>query len=89
MGGVQRIHALLQQPLWSKMPADERTRCILDLFIVSVLLDAGAGDVWKYKEQNSGQTISRSEGLAVASLDMFLAGVFSSDGSPRADGKCT
>ncbi len=51
---------------------------LVDLFMVSVLLDAGAGNVWKYKEAD-GTTQSRSEGLAVASLHMFADGLFSDD----------
>lgn len=46
---------------------------------MSVLLDAGAGTKWSYKSKESGKTYSRSEGLAVASLEMFKAGMFSSD----------
>jgi len=42
-----------------------------------VLLDAGAGDKWQYNEPNSVETYTRSEGIAVASLYMFLAGEFS------------
>lgn len=42
-----------------------------------MLLDAGAGDKWKYKELNSGEVYTRSEGIAVASLYMFLEGEFS------------
>jgi hypothetical protein len=57
----------------------EKTRRILDLFVVSVLLDAGAGTVWHYKSKESGKTYSRSEGLAVASYEMFKAGLFSGD----------
>lgn len=56
--------------------------------VTSVLLDAGAGDVWKYREPGTGFEAGRSEGLGVASFHMFQAGVFSSDaqGSPhRAD----
>src|SRR5690606_18739805 len=49
----------------------------LDLAVVSVLLDAGAGAQWRYKDH--GVDIGRSEGLAVASLRMFMAGTFSSD----------
>ena len=45
---------------------------------VSVLLDAGAGHAWRYRERGSGLSLTRSEGLAVASLDMFRAGAFSS-----------
>ena len=33
----------------------------------------------KYTESRSGQSFGRSEGLAVASLDMFLGGLFSLD----------
>lgn len=64
----------------------ERARIKLDLVITSVLLDAGAGDAWKYVEASSGKTFARSEGLGVASYHMFLAGAMSSDQkSPRAD----
>jgi hypothetical protein len=44
-----------------------------------VLLDAGAGPGWKYVEPATGQTFTRSEGLAVASFHAFVAGLFSSD----------
>jgi hypothetical protein len=51
----------------------------VDLATVSVLLDAGAGDRWRYREAASGRSFARSEGLAIASFDMFRAGAFSSD----------
>lgn len=60
------------------MDTQERCRRLLDLFLVSVLLDAGAGTKWSYKSKQSGKSFSRSEGLAVASLEMFKAGFFSS-----------
>lgn len=47
--------------------------------MVSVLLDAGAGNKWSYKSKESGKIYSRSEGLAVATLEMFKSGLFSSD----------
>ncbi|MET0745543.1 MAG: DUF1688 family protein, partial [Microvirga sp.] len=53
-------------------------RAAFDLAIVSVLLDAGAGPRWRYAEGRTGETFARSEGLAVASLDMFVSGAFSS-----------
>ena len=53
---------------------------MIDLTLVSVLLDAGAGR-WQYCEPGSMEPIGRSEGLAVASLDMFKAGLFSADPS--------
>jgi len=45
------------------------------------LLDAGAGTRWSYKSKESGKIYRRSEGLAIASLEMFKAGYFSSDES--------
>ncbi|KAL8799259.1 MAG: hypothetical protein Q9182_006026 [Xanthomendoza sp. 2 TL-2023] len=78
VGGRQRIDQLLAS--WpSKIDAQERTRRLIDLFLVSVLLDAGAGNRWSYKSKESGRTYRRSEGLAVASLEMFKAGYFSGD----------
>ena len=57
---------------------DELARIRIDLAVTSVLLDAGAGDVWRYTEPNTTKVFSRSEGLAIASLDLFASGVFSS-----------
>jgi hypothetical protein len=67
--------------------ASERARAAFDLAIVSVLLDGGAGPQWSYRDAATGMQVGRSEGLALASLAMFAAGGFSSDGgSPlRAD----
>lgn len=61
-----------------KCNALERTRRLFDLATVSVLLDAGAGPTWKYVDED-GNTWARSEGLAMASIDMFKGGLFSSD----------
>jgi hypothetical protein len=52
---------------------------LIDLFVISVLLDAGSGNKWSYRSKESGKIFRRSEGLAVASLEMFKAGMFSSD----------
>jgi hypothetical protein len=54
----------------------EKASAMIDLFVVSVLLDAGAGDAWKYTKNR--KTYNRSEGLAVSSFEMFSAGLFSS-----------
>jgi hypothetical protein len=54
-------------------------RARIDLALVSVLLDAGAGPQWRYREAHSGQSFARSEGLGVASFRAFMAGRFSSD----------
>lgn len=84
VGGVRR-NAELDARLAS-LPRAERARAKLDLVVTSVLLDAGSGPTWKYVEPGGG-TYARSEGLAVASFRMFLAGAFSSDPSQplRAD----
>jgi len=66
---------------------DARARAAFDLAITSVLLDAGAGPGWKYRDQSTGLVATRSEGLALASLRWFAAGGMSHDpGDPlRAD----
>jgi hypothetical protein len=74
-GGIDR---------WGKLAGSieahpiERARMAVDLVTVSVLLDAGAGNAWRYREADSGLSITRSEGLAIASFEMFRAGAFSS-----------
>ena len=73
-GGIDRWGNLMQSVRAHPM---ERARMAIDLVTVSVLLDAGAGDAWSYREPATGLSLSRSEGLAVASLDMFRAGAFS------------
>ncbi|MBN3508472.1 URC4/urg3 family protein [Mycolicibacterium nivoides] len=67
--------------------ADVRARSMIDLAVVSVLLDAGAGTDWHYLEPGTGLALTRSEGLGVASWHAFCGGLFSSDaGDPlRAD----
>jgi len=75
-GGVNRWDELAAR---IDAGALERARIAVDLATVSVLLDAGAGNAWRYHERKTGHFFTRSEGLAVASLDMFSAGLFSSD----------
>jgi hypothetical protein len=76
VGGHDRWAALEAKARWKN--AAEKARAAFDLVIVSVLLDAGAGPDWRYRDAR-GSVLSRSEGLAVASLEMFAAGAFSSD----------
>jgi hypothetical protein len=84
-GGIDRWGELAAR---SDADALERARMAVDLATVSVLLDAGAGDRWRYRERASGLSFARSEGLAVASFDMFRAGAFSADAARpwRVDG---
>ncbi|KAA8634985.1 hypothetical protein SMACR_03939 [Sordaria macrospora] len=76
IGGRDRIAHLL-----STFPEDvdntEKCKRMIDLFLVSVLLDAGAGTQWSYKSNENGRIYRRSEGIAVASLEMFKTGLFS------------
>ena len=81
-GGVDRA-AQLNAALASASRAD-RAIAQIDLALVSVLLDAGAGADWQYEEKHHSGThqsshLSRSEGLGVASFHAFMEGLFSSD----------
>jgi hypothetical protein len=84
VGGIDRASEILRglHPM-------EKARTSYDLVITSVLLDAGAGPSWKFRERigTSEHTWTRSEGLAVASVALFRTGVMSSDKSQplRAD----
>jgi hypothetical protein len=70
------------------LDAAARARAEFDLVMVSVLLDAGAGTQWRYRDAPTGASLGRSEGLALASLRMFESGAFSSNADEplRADG---
>lgn len=76
-GGVDRIAALNKR--LSDLGPEHIARSKIELAIVSVLLDAGAGPKWSFKEQDTGQTFNRSEGLAIASYHMFVDGGFACD----------
>ncbi|KAH9859468.1 hypothetical protein IAQ61_011249 [Plenodomus lingam] len=84
VGNAPRITKELES--WKKSGADELelTRRLIDLFFVSVLLDAGAGDHWHYAEPGTGSTYERSEGIAVASLYMFKGLAFAAKKDEKA-----
>jgi hypothetical protein len=86
---VPRVTNLLQHWTYEGCESLELTRRLIDLFFVSVLLDAGAGDYWRYTEPNTTDVYERSEGIAVASLHMFQALAFTSSrdtSAPTVDG---
>ncbi|MHC5737344.1 URC4/urg3 family protein [Nostoc sp.] len=83
VGGVPRL-AQLDSHLAGLTPV-EKAAAKFDLAIVSVLLDAGAGNNWRYDEQETGLNLTRSEGLAIASFQMFCQGAFSSHSLPQVD----
>lgn len=76
---VDRIGKLLAKWKAEKVESLETVRRLLDLFVVGVLLDAGAGSKWRYKPRGEDQVYTRSEGLGIASFDLFASGVLSSD----------
>ena len=81
-GGIDRWGPL--GAALADLGAVEAARARVELCVVSVLLDAGAGG-WRYAEPGTGLPLSRSEGLAVASLRAFEAGLFAAEGGMRAD----
>ncbi len=77
LNGFDRWADIAGRHSWPDRAA--RARAEFDLAIVSVFLDAGAGPSWRYRDPATGSAVGRSEGLALASLAMFGAGVFSAD----------
>lgn len=79
-----RHFAIGERDLWAELgdradwrdPAAE-ARAAFDLAITSVLLDAGSGLGWAYRDAATGETLARSEGLGIASFRMVEAGAFS------------
>ncbi|KAI1452859.1 DUF1688-domain-containing protein [Annulohypoxylon moriforme] len=80
VGGRDRVANLLAT-FPQNIDSTEKCRSLIDLFLVSVLLDAGAGTTWSFKSAENGRIYRRSEGLAIASLEMFKSGLFS--GNPN------
>jgi len=62
-----------------------RARAAFDLVILSVLLDAGTGPGWRFRDPVSGGSFARSEGLAVASQRMFEGGALDNLATLEAD----
>lgn len=85
-GGSNRIKKMHQQI--SSLSIEERGKILYELVIISVFLDAGAGQYWSYNEPETGIKYSRSEGLAIASLSLYQKGFFSANPSEplRVDG---
>ncbi|CCH46192.1 hypothetical protein BN7_5783 [Wickerhamomyces ciferrii] len=78
-GGHDRVEQLISK--WRALLLDdiEIGKRLIDLFVFSVLVDAGAGNEWSYKESDTHETYNRSEGLAVASVDLFKNGKLSNN----------
>jgi uncharacterized protein DUF1688 len=83
VGGVSRLAEFTEKI--GKLSASEQLAARFELVITSVLLDAGAGNSWRYRGTDGG-VYSRSEGLAVASYELYTEGALGgSAASPRAD----
>lgn len=84
-GAVDRLFWLEdQQP---GLTALDKAKRLIDLIVPSVLLDAGAGAAWSFNEQKTGQRLTRSEGLGVASFYLFLDKKLSSTGELQTDAR--
>jgi hypothetical protein len=83
VGGVLRLRDFAHK--LAHFSRDEQLAARFELVITSVLLDAGAGPTWQYRGAD-GALYSRSEGLAVASYELFASGALGgSSAAPRAD----
>jgi hypothetical protein len=79
-----RHFAIAGRDLWAARDkpwtnAEDRARAEFDLSITSVLLDAGAGSAWRFRDAATGAALARSEGLGIASLRLFESGALSAD----------
>jgi hypothetical protein len=77
-------HEISARATWPNAAA--RARAAFDLAITSVLLDAGAGPQWRFRDAGTGVTATRSEGLALASLRWFERGGFAAPDGSHAGG---
>ncbi len=78
-GGVDRIESVQHQMNVRGMTPEERSRSLVDLVVVSALLDTVSNENWRFREPGTGEVFARSEGIALASLHAFRSGLFSSD----------
>jgi Protein of unknown function (DUF1688) len=87
VGGKPRIKQLVSS--WASVTPTDKAKRLIDLCVMSVLLDVNPLHHWAYQEKSTGRTHKRTEGIAIAVLDLFKSGLFSSDpGDPnRVDGK--
>jgi hypothetical protein len=83
VGGVPRLAQFADKI--AGFSSDEQLAARFELVITSVLLDAGAGPSWRFRGADGG-VYTRSEGLAVASYELFSSGALGGSArAPRAD----
>ena len=78
-GGVDRAAAFERKLEERGLDDAARLRERCHLALTSVLLDAGAGPAWVFREPGTGIAVGRSEGLALASYHLYMAGGLSID----------
>jgi len=78
-GGHDRIAAFGARLREEGADAERRLQAHVELVITSVLIDAGAGGAWSFREPGTDVVADRSEGLALASYHLFAGGGLSSD----------
>ncbi len=76
LGGHDRLGPIREQLAGDP---DERARVLSEIAIISILLGAGAGPSWRYRERTTGIVLGRTEGLALASFHAYVDGLFSND----------
>lgn len=79
LGGHDRLGALRAR--LASSGRDETARVLFEVAITSILMGAGAGSRWRYRERDTGLELGRTEGLALASFHAYATGTFSSDPS--------
>jgi len=77
-------HFVAGEPRLPSGDPAERARAAFDLVILSVLLDAGTGPGWRFLDPVTGETFTRSEGLAVASQRLVETGALPAGGEALA-----
>lgn len=81
IGGKQRLNILMKA--WSSQGLStlEQTKRLIDILVVACLMDMKPCQSYCYMESATGRVLKRKDGIAVALLDMFNSGVFSTDPS--------
>lgn len=86
-GDKPRIKQLTSS--WTSADQADKAKRLIDLSVISILLDVNPLHQWTFQEKATGRMYKRTEGIAIAVLELFKSGFFSSDpGDPnRVDGK--
>lgn len=81
IGNRQRLHNLMQS--WTSLGQSplEQTRKLIDILVVACLMDMKPCQTYVYTEHSTGRVYKRKDGIAIAMLDLFLSGTFSTDPS--------